>query len=268
MTRTAGLKTLVAATAILFCFVQVAPAATRRPPKPIGAKHQLVRTGPTAALDSGFSWAGGIEDTFIPQARPGLRPLDEYKLTHHYGQWRADIDAAASLGITRLRWGVPWYRVEPAHGQFDWSWTDEVIPYMVREKHIEPIIDLVHYGTPVWTQESFHDPRYPEYVSQCAQAFAQRYKDMVKYYTPLNEPAVNADWAGRRGEWPPYDHGDKGYVSVLLPIARGMQLTCAAIRKTDPDAVLVDVEAMRLLRPADASARARRRRLSARYVAV
>lgn len=207
-------------------------------------------------LLSTFSWAGGIEDTFIPQAKPGLRRLEEYELTQHYDQWKADLDRAASLGLTKLRWGVPWYRVEPKPGEFDWKWTDEVISYMVEDLHIDPIIDLVHYGTPTWMTESFLDPTYPTRVSAYARAFAQRYKNKVKYYTPLNEPGVNAEFSGLKGEWPPYLNGDSGYIKVLLPIARGMQMTAKAIRETDSDATLVAVEAMRYVAPADDDAKA------------
>jgi beta-glucosidase/6-phospho-beta-glucosidase/beta-galactosidase len=194
-------------------------------------------------------WAGGIEDTFIPQRRPGLRPLDEYELTQHYQQWRGDLERAASLGIGGLRWGVPWYRVEPEPGVFDWAWIDEVIDCMVRELQIEPIVDLMHYGTPLWLEGSFIAPDYPERVAAYARAFAERYGERVRYYTPLNEPTVNADRSGRRGEWPPYLTGETGYLRVLLPIARGIQLSAQAIRAADPDAVLVAVEAMGWHRP-------------------
>jgi beta-glucosidase/6-phospho-beta-glucosidase/beta-galactosidase len=205
---------------------------------------------------AGFIWAGGIEDTFIPQGRPGLRPLEEYELTQHYQQWRGDLERAASLGISALRWGVPWYRVESAPGVFDWTWIDEVIGYMVRELHIEPIVDLMHYGTPLWLEGSFSAPDYPGRVAAYAGAFAARYRDLVRYYTPLNEPTVNADRCGRRGEWPPYLTGEAGYVRVLLPIARGIQLSAQAIRAADPDAILVAVEAMGWCRPASQAAQA------------
>ena len=191
-----------------------------------------------------FLWAGGIEDTFIPQERPGLRALEEYELTQHYQQWRDDLARAASLGIGALRWGVPWYRVEPEPGVFDWDWIDEVLGYLVRDLHIEPIVDLMHYGTPLWLEGSFIAPDYPERVATYAGAFAARYGELVRYYTPLNEPTVNADLCGRRGEWPPYLTGEDGYLRVLLPIARGIQLSAQAIRAADPDAVLVAVEAM------------------------
>lgn len=191
-----------------------------------------------------FFWAGGIEDTFIPQAGPRLRPLEEYELTQHYTQWRADLERAASLGITMLRWGVPWYRVEPQPGVFDWHWVDEVLDYMVNTLHIQPIIDLVHYGTPLWMTESFLDAHYPEHVAAYAEAFVQRYRGLVHLYTPLNEPMVNAEYSGVRGQWPPYLTGEHGLVSVLLPLAQGIQQTGWVIRRHDPEATLVAVEAI------------------------
>lgn len=199
-------------------------------------------------LVQSFSWAGGIEDTFIPQEKPGLRPLEEYELTQHYTQWREDIDRAASLGITKLRWGTPWYKTEPQRGVYDWKWTDEVLDYMINKRHIDPIIDLVHYGTPLWMKDSFIDPTYPQAVADYARAFATRYKGKAKYYTPLNEPAVNSEFCGQNGEWPPYLTGEKGYLQVLLPIARGIQMETQAIRQVDPTAVIVAVEAITLKR--------------------
>jgi beta-glucosidase/6-phospho-beta-glucosidase/beta-galactosidase len=204
-----------------------------------------------AKLRDTFSWAGGIEDTFIPQIKPGLRRLEEYELTQHYDQWKADLDRAKSLGLTKLRWGVPWYKVEPKEGEFDWTWTDKVISYMVDDLKIDPIIDLVHYGTPMWMEQGFLDPQYPEKVATYARAFAHRYKGKVKYYTPTNEPAVTAEFCGLKGEWPPYLTGEKGYVKVLLPVVRGIQEIGRALREEDDDATLVAVEAMRYVAPAD-----------------
>lgn len=45
-----------------------------------------------------FCWATGIEDTFIPHTRPGMRALDEYELTQHYCQWRTDFEGVAEGG--------------------------------------------------------------------------------------------------------------------------------------------------------------------------
>ncbi|HZN11989.1 MAG TPA: family 1 glycosylhydrolase, partial [Blastocatellia bacterium] len=102
-----------------------------------------------------FVWASGIEDTFVPQSRPGHRALDEYQLIGHYEHWREDLALARELGLGALRWGVPWYRVEPHPGEFDWRWVDQVLPYLVEELGVTPIVDLMHYGCPFWMYREF-----------------------------------------------------------------------------------------------------------------
>lgn len=192
-----------------------------------------------------FCWATGIENTFIPHARPGLRALDEYALTQHYQHWRADIDHAAALGVQAIRWGIPWYRVQPKPNQWDWRWVDDVLDYMVTVKGLIPIIDLMHYGTPLWLDNSFINSRYPELVATYAGAVAARYKSLVRYYTPLNEPTVNAEWCGYLGQWPPYLTGDDGYVKVLLALAKGIVLTVQALQAEQLELQTIQVEAMR-----------------------
>lgn len=191
-----------------------------------------------------FQWATGIENTFIPQSRFGLRPLEEYELTQHYSLWQSDLDLVASLGISHLRWGIPWYRVQPAPDRWDWAWADKVLDYMVNIKKIQPILDLMHYGTPLWLDNSFINAGYPARVAEYAYAVAERYGALIECYTPLNEPTVNAEFSGRRGCWPPYLEGDDGYVKVLMQIARGIVLTIQAVRQGQSNPVFVQVEAM------------------------
>ena len=195
-----------------------------------------------------FIWAAGIEDTFVPQTRPGHRALDEYELMGHYENWRADLDLCRDLGLRSLRWGVPWYRVEPEPGRFDWRWVDEVIDYMTGDLGVEPMIDLIHYGCPFWLERSFLNKRYPELVARYAAEFAHRYKDRIKWYTPLNEPIITALMCGMRGLWPPYRRGDRGYIEVMLQLARGIQRTVKTIQEIDPSAVMFHVEATGLTR--------------------
>ena len=197
-----------------------------------------------------FLWATGIEDTFVPQTRPGHRALDEYQLMGHYEHWREDLALLRELGVGAVRWGVPWYRVEPLRGEFDWRWTDEVLPYLVNDLGVTPIVDLMHYGCPFWLRREFAGDEYPEAVAAYAAAFATRYRDLVRWYTPLNEPIVTAIYCGKRGVWPPYLRGDAGYVRILLQVVRGILATCAALRAADPAAMLVHVEASGLSRAA------------------
>jgi len=189
-----------------------------------------------------FEWAVGIEDTFVghPSGRRG-RVLDEYELIDHYRRWRTDLDLVASLGVRSMRYGIPWYRVNPAPGAWDWSWTDRVLEHLDRIG-IAPIVDLVHYGTPLWMERSFVSADYPRRVAEYAAAAAERYRGVAGGWTPLNEPLVNAVFSGRRGSWPPHLRGDAGYDRVLVSIAEGVQATIAALRDVAPDARIVAVE--------------------------
>jgi hypothetical protein len=49
-----------------------------------------------------FIWAAGIEDTFVPQTRPGHNSLDEYLLMGHYDHWREDLDLCREIGVNAL----------------------------------------------------------------------------------------------------------------------------------------------------------------------
>ncbi len=195
-------------------------------------------------MDAAFLWATGIEDTFIPHVRPGLRALDEYELTQHYQLWKRDFDLVAETGVKYVRWGIPWYRVQPAPDQWDWEWTDRALDYLVNVKGITPILDLMHYGTPLWLENSFINASYPQRVAEYVHEVVGRYKSLIRYYTPLNEPMVNAEFCGSKAEWPPYLSGDDGYVKLTLALARGIVLTTRAIKAEQPDASTVQVEAL------------------------
>jgi beta-glucosidase/6-phospho-beta-glucosidase/beta-galactosidase len=108
----------------------------------------------------------------------------------------------------------------------------------------------MHYGCPLWLSREFISDEYPVLVAEYAGAFAARYAGLVQLYTPFNEPIVAALMCGKRGLWPPYLRGDRGYVRVMLQLAKGIQKTAEAIRQNAPGAVFVDVEATGLSRAA------------------
>ena len=161
----------------------------------------------------------------------------EYALTNHYLYWREDLDRAADLGIRAMRYGIPWYRVEPSPGHFDWEWLDRVIEYSAT-KNISLIADLMHYGTPLWLANQFLNTSYPARVADYAAQFAHRYRSVVSHYTPLNEPLITMDFCGQRGIWPPYLRGDDGMVKILRAVARGITLTVEALRGVNPQETL------------------------------
>lgn len=176
----------------------------------------------------------GIEDTFITQTARGERSLDEYELTQHYEFWRADLAAASSTGAKALRWGIPWHRVNPAPGKWDFDWVDKVVDEMA-ELGLEPIWDLMHYGTPPWLEGEFLHPDYPERVADYAFRVGERVGTRFSWFTPLNEPLLNILYCGRYAYWPPYAEGDDGFARVLRAVSRGVVQSERAFRQVVGD---------------------------------
>ncbi len=192
--------------------------------------------------DGRLRYAVGVEDTFVPQVRPGERPLDEYELMQHYRAWEEDLELCAESGATMVRWGIPWYRVNPEKGRWDWAWLDRVIDKF-DSLGLDLIADLIHYGTPLWLEGQFSHPDYPRRAAEYAAAVADRYRGRIRHYTPLNEPLLNAMYCGEFGHWPPYLTGDHGFCTLARAISRGIVETQSAIAAVDPGADFVHVEA-------------------------
>jgi beta-glucosidase len=141
-----------------------------------------------------------------------------------------------------VRWGVPWYLLEPAPGEFRWDWLDRVVDRL-EELGLTCLVDLMHYGTPLWLDNQFLNSAYPERVSAYAARVAERYRGRLGVWTPLNEPMINAIYCGERGTWPPCLTGDDGFVKVAVQVARGIVRTQRRIAEVQPEASFVHVEA-------------------------
>ena len=190
-----------------------------------------------------FWWATGIEDSFIiaPFPRTG-RIMDEYELTRHYELWHEDLGLMAELGVRTARYGIPWHRINPAPGVWDWEWSERALERLL-ELNIDPIVDLVHYGVPEWMEGEFLHPDFPHHMAEFGARAAERFRGRIHWWTPLNEPRITAWNSGKLGWWPPYRTGWRGFVEVLLPLCRGIVRTGEALRAVDPENVLVHVDA-------------------------
>ncbi|MDN4075386.1 family 1 glycosylhydrolase [Fictibacillus terranigra] len=190
-----------------------------------------------------FSFAVGIEDTFVTQSERGERPLDEYALTQHYEKWMEDLELARQTGASMIRYGIPWHQVEETKGTFNWTWVDQVMNYFRKHPGFVPIIDLVHYGTPGWMKHEFLNEEYPTAVARFAKAFFQRYKDVTPYFTPLNEPYVNAEYCGLLGKWPPYKEGLSGFNQLMIQLGKGIVMTVEEVKSISSENVAIHVDA-------------------------
>jgi hypothetical protein len=184
----------------------------------------------------------GIEGTFLPQAALGRRALDEYELTQQYAFWSDDL-ARRGGRATTIRYGLPWYRIEPEPGRFVWDWTDRVVDRL-DELGLETIVDLMHYGTPLWLDNEFLNHSYPQRVAEYGAQVAERYRGRLRAFTPLNEPTINAVFCGQAGTWLPHLRGRDGYLKLGRALVRGIVATHRAIAEvTCGDATFVYVEA-------------------------
>ena len=177
-----------------------------------------------------FFWAVGIENAHMPDMG-----VDELGWTAHRELWREDLQLAAALGISHIRYGLAWADLNPAPGRFDWSWSDAAVEHL-QSLGLEPIWDLVHFGTPAWLPGGLRDDDYPEAVARYAAAFARRYAGIVNKLTPFNEPYIASLFRGGIGAWPPYETGHAGFARSLMPIADGLRRSILAIRAASPQA--------------------------------
>jgi beta-glucosidase len=198
-----------------------------------------------------FHWLAGIEDTFItaPSPRTG-RTLDEYELTEHYQRWRSDMDLFAELGVRYVRYGIPWHRVNPAPGVWDFTAADAPLERLL-ELGISPVVDLVHYGLPPWIDGAFLHPDFDRYMSEYAARVVERYRSRIQTYTPLNEPRITAWYCGKLGWWPPFRRGWAGFLAVMLGVCRGIVRSVEAMRNVDAGVVHAHVDATDLYRSDD-----------------
>ncbi|MFL5688870.1 MAG: family 1 glycosylhydrolase, partial [Chloroflexota bacterium] len=143
-----------------------------------------------------FIVATGIECS-APIIRGGIR-RDQLLLTDHWRRFAEDFDLIAGLGITHLRYGVPFHIIARDPSEFDWTWTDIALAAL-RERGIEPIADLLHFAVP----DRLHgigDPAMPAAFLTYAAAFADRYP-WIRQYTPVNEPYITSLLSAKKGWW-------------------------------------------------------------------
>lgn len=166
--------------------------------------------------------------------------VDEYDKTHHYQNWRHDFQLVKDLGIRFLRYGLPYYKVNPRRGVYHWDFIDETFNTL-RQMGITPIADLCHFGLPDWL-ESFQNPDFPHAFANYARAFAKRFP-WVDLITPVNEIRIACEFSALHGWWNERLHSDHAYVTALKHSAKANILAEEAILHESPNAVFIQSEA-------------------------
>ncbi|MGE5609063.1 MAG: family 1 glycosylhydrolase, partial [Bacillota bacterium] len=183
---------------------------------------------------TGFLWGAGIECSFLPHLG-----VDQFKWTQHDRFWREDLVLAKEqLGISHLRYAFPWHVLEPQRGTFDWSYADERMEEFERLA-IKPVLDVMHFGTPLWLKQAVGDPEFPEALEEYTHAIVERYCRSVQLWCPCNEPSVCALFSGDFGFWPPHSRKWRGYMPVLSRIAQAVSRSIRVVRRVMPEATVL-----------------------------
>ncbi len=188
-----------------------------------------------------FLFATGIECSYptIPGPDGKKLRIDELAKTGHYDHWKEDFQLVVDIGVEYLRYGPPYYRVHLGPGKYDWSFVDEVFNEMHR-LHITPIADLCHFGVPDWIG-NFQNADWPEWFAEYAREFASRY-DWVRFFTPVNEIFITANFSGQLGWWNECLASDKAFVTALRNAARANIRAEEEIIKVQPQALFIQSE--------------------------
>ncbi len=207
----------------------------------------------------GFMFATGIENSY-PVVKRGKR-IDQMEKCGHYRRWREDLQLVADMKIHYLRWGPALYKTFQGPGKYDWEWIDEVLREMHR-LHIEPIMDLMHFGLPDWLGD-YQNTDFPEYFAEYAGAFARRYPT-IKYWTPINEILITALFSTKYGWWNERRTDDGSFVRAISNLCRANILAMEAILEHDPEAIFIQSESSEYTHPSQPNMMAEARFLNER----
>jgi beta-glucosidase/6-phospho-beta-glucosidase/beta-galactosidase/glycosyltransferase involved in cell wall biosynthesis len=181
-----------------------------------------------------FIWGAGIECSFLPHLN-----VNQFDWTQHNRFWREDLKLARQeLGIRHLRYAFPWHVIEAQRGSFDWSSTDERVEECDK-LGIKLLLDVMHFGTPLWLKQAVGDPEFPEALESFTTALVERYRGSIDVWCPFNEPLVSALFSGDFGFWPPHARKWRGYMPVLSRIVQAVSRGIRAIRHAHPEATVL-----------------------------
>ena len=203
-----------------------------------------------------FMFATGIENSYPIVAGKDGKPerVDELEKCRFYENWKQDFSLVKGLGLDFLRYGPQYYRTHQGQGKYDWDFTDETFAELKR-LNIAPITDLCHFGVPDWIGD-FQNAEWPELFAEYAGAFAKRFP-WVRFYTPVNEVFVCANFSAQLGWWNERMKSDRAFVTAIRNMCRAVILAEQAILKVRPDALFIQSETATFFHPTEPKAEGR-----------
>jgi beta-glucosidase/6-phospho-beta-glucosidase/beta-galactosidase len=170
--------------------------------------------------------------------------------TNHIDLWREDLSRLLQAGITSLRYSIPWHRVEARPGEYDWSWIDGPMQFMLAEG-MSPILDPLHHTSfPSWLNDGFLNPEFPALYERFIDRISDRYP-WVRDYTVFNEPLPTTLFCSYTGMWYPHRSSDEDFVAMSIRVAKAMCLGTEALKRKNKGIQLVHADTAEHHRAAD-----------------
>ncbi|MFN8377272.1 MAG: O-antigen ligase family protein [Anaerolineae bacterium] len=157
-----------------------------------------VATAATAATDL-RGYADATQTDALPYWEPKFGVNADLRL-YEGDALEQTLDQIEATGANWVRQTVPWVSIESEPGTFDWSIWDRVIEPFADRPNLRLIAVLE--GAPSWaTDPAAPDPATappadPAAYVRFAQAFAERYGDVVDFYQVWDEPNLESGWGG------------------------------------------------------------------------
>lgn len=158
----------------------------------------------------------------------------------HFHKYREDFDILKNLNLNAFRFSIEWSRVEPEMGVWDKAAFDHYHNYIaeMKQRGIEPILNLWHWTHPVWFEEigAFSRRSNIGYFLRFAQKVAEEFGNEVTYIITLNEPNIYItypEWNAGVAVPPQYPRLQRGL--MFLTLIKTHKLTYRILKNSNPN---------------------------------
>lgn len=156
----------------------------------------------------------------------------------HYRRYKEDFGLLERLNLSAFRFSIEWSRIEPEEGKWDEKEIAHYKEYIreLRERKIEPFLNLWHWTLPVWFAEKggFENKKNLKYFDRFVAKVGQELLNDVQYVITLNEPNNYASIGYLVGRWPPNKINPWLFVKVYWNLAHAHRRAYKILKKQKP----------------------------------
>ncbi|MFW5799771.1 MAG: glycoside hydrolase family 1 protein, partial [Spirochaetota bacterium] len=158
----------------------------------------------------------------------------------HYNRYEEDFQLLKELNHTAHRISFEWSRFYPESPE---ELNQEAVTHYhkvldkLHELEIEPFVTTFHFTLPIWFAKKggFEEYENIKYYEKFVEFIAKEYKDKIKYWNTINEPAVYAYMSYQEGEFPPAKKNIMEAFTVLRNIIKAHGKAYHIIKEINPE---------------------------------